>query len=328
MAQSEPGEAFDSFTIYIENDYVAGTDQGYTGGLQLTWSTPFKFNRTNYHLADWLDPLVCRLPLINDPERKNAVSFSIGQIAYTPEDIEEKELIRDDRPYAGISYFSAAVHSKTSRQKYSLELDLGIIGPHSYAGDFQKSMHDATGSDSPNGWDNQLEDEFLIEAIFESRWRAAQGDIGSTVTYDAIPHIGCRAGNMAVYANTGAELRLGWNLPANFGTCPINDGAETNSAFDDGDDGDNDISGKNHFGFHFFVSCDGRVVAHDITLDGNTFRDSHSVDKEIFVADVMAGIACNKGNFKFTYFYVYRTKQFKDQDYDTIFGAFTFSFDF
>ena len=74
----------------------------------------------------------------------------------------------------------------------------------------------------------------------------------------------------------------------------------------------------------FFMSCDGRVVLHDISLDGNTFRESHSVDKEIMVADVMAGIAFKKGNFKFTYSYVYRTKQFKTQDYDTIFGSLSF----
>jgi len=76
------------------------------------------------------------------------------------------------------------------------------------------------------------------------------------------------------------------------------------------------------------MSCDGRVVLHDITLDGNTFRDSHSIDKEILVADIMAGIACNRGNFKCTYSYIYRTKQFKEQDYDTIFGALSFSFFF
>ncbi len=326
--QSEPAEAFDSFSIYIENDYFAGTDYGYTGGFQLTWSTPFKLKRTDYRLPEWTDSLIRRLPVINDPDRKNAVSFSIGQAVYTPEDIEKNQLIRDDRPYAGISYFTAAIHSKTDRRKYSLELDLGILGPHSYAGDFQDWGHEITGSDRPNGWKNQLEDEFVFQAICDTHWRAVQGDLNRHLNYDIIQHIGGRFGNMAVYANTGAEFRIGWNLPANFGTCPISAGCETNSAFEGRNSGNFDFEGNHRSGFHFFISCDGRVVLHDITLDGNTFRDSHSVDKKILVADIMAGFAYNKGNFKFAYSYIYRTKQFKTQDYETIFGSLSASFFF
>ncbi len=326
IAQPEEAESFDTFTLYIENDYFAGTDYGYTGGLQMTWSTPFKFNRTDYHLPGWADSIVRRLPFINDSDKENAVSFSIGQMVYTPENIQTKELIKDDRPYAGISYFTAGIHSKTGQQKTTLELDLGIIGPHSYAGDFQNWGHEVTGSDRPNGWDNQLEDEFLIEAICETRWRLTHGDLDHHLNYDIFPHLGGRVGNMAIYANTGIEMRLGWNLPANFGTCPISAGCETNSAFGARDLTGIGLAGASRFGIHFFMSYEGRVVLHDITLDGNTFRDSHSVDKKILVADIMAGIACNKGKFKFTYAYIYRTKQFKTQDYDTIFGSLSFVF--
>lgn len=323
-AQPEQAETFDTFTFYLENDYVAGTDQGYTGGLQMTWSTPFILNRSDYHLPEWSDPVIRFLPFINDPDMENAVSFSIGQIVYTPEDIQKEELIEDDRPYAGINYFTLGIHSKTVHQKYSLELDLGIIGPHSYAEEFQNWGHKVTGSEKANGWDNQLEDEFLIEALCETRWRLVHGALNHNFNYDIIPHLGGRVGNIAVYANTGVELRLGWNLPMNFGTCPIRAGCETNSAFGSRNRGGSDLSGDSRLGLHFFISCDGRVVLHDISLDGNTFRESHSVDKEIMVADVMAGIAFKKGNFKFTYSYVYRTKQFKTQDYDTLFGSLSF----
>ena len=39
-------------------------------------------------------------------------------------------------------------------------------------------------------------------------------------------------------------------------------------------------------------------VLHDITLDGNTFKSSHSVDKRPFVADVGYGIAMTQGNWR------------------------------
>jgi lipid A 3-O-deacylase len=327
-AQSEQEESFDTFSIYMENDLLAGTDQGYTGGLKMSWSTPFKSKRTDYHLPKWTYPMISRFPFLMDPDKKSAVSFSIGTLVYTPEDTETKELVRDDRPYAGISYFAAGIHSKTDDQKYSLELALGIIGPHSYAGDLQNGIHRVTGSDRAEGWDNQIEDEFLMELIGETRWRWADGDLNHNLSYDIIPHLGGRIGNVAVYANTGAELRLGWNLPMNFGTCPIRAGCETSSAFGSLDMRRPGPSEPGRQGIHLFMSCDGRVMLHDITLDGNTFRDSHSVDKEILVADIMAGIAYARANFKCTYSYVYRTKQFKKQDYDSIFGALSFIFFF
>lgn len=325
-ANTEQAEPFDTFTIYLENDYFAGTDQGYTGGLKMTWSTPFKSNRTDYHLPEWTYSMISRFPFLMDPDKESAVSFSIGQIIYTPEDTEASELIKDDRPYAGINYFTVGIHSKTGHQKFSLELDIGIIGPHSYAEDFQSWGHEVTGSKRAKGWANQLEDEFLIEALFETRWRLFHGDLNPHLSYDIIPHIGGRFGNIAISANTGVEYRLGWNLPTNFGTCPIRAGCETNSAIDRSGKGSIDLSVPNRLAIHFFMSVDGRVVLHDISLDGNTFRESHSVDREVLVADIMAGIAYEKGNFKFTYSYIYRTKQFKTQDYNSIYGALSFSF--
>lgn len=322
--QNRTEGAFDTFTFYIENDYFAGTDYGYTGGIKMTWSTPFKFNRTDYHLPKWADPLVGRLPFINDPDKENAVSFSIAQIVYTPESIDSKKLIEDDRPYAGINYFAAGIHSKTAWQKYSMVLEAGIIGPHSYAENFQNWGHEVTGSDRPGGWDNQLEDEFLLQTIFAVRHRLAYGDFDRSFSYDMIPHLGGRLGNREVSLNTGVEIRFGWNLPMNFGTCPIHTGCETNSAFYGNDRKGFDLSETALHGIHFFMSADGRLVIHDITLDGNTFRKSHSVDKEMLVADIMAGFAYNRRNFKLTYSYIYRTKQFKTQDYDTIFGALSF----
>jgi len=70
-----------------------------------------------------------QLPFVNEPGFQHAVSFSIGQNIYTPEDLERSDLIQDDRPYAGITYLAIGFHSKNSHRMDSLELDLGIVGP-------------------------------------------------------------------------------------------------------------------------------------------------------------------------------------------------------
>jgi len=70
------------------------------------------------------------------------------------------------------------------------------------------------------------------------------------------------------------------------------------------------------------------MVLRDIFLDGNTFHDSHRVDKKNYVADFMGGIGFVFNRFKASYAYVFRTKQFDTQEKALVFGTFTFSFSF
>lgn len=62
-----------------------------------------------------------------------------------------------------------------------------------------------------------------------------------------------------------------------------------------------------------FGTADGRAVARDIFLDGNTFRDSPSVTKKPFVADLGAGVGLIAGPWQLTYTQVWRTREFKTQ---------------
>jgi hypothetical protein len=50
-----------------------------------------------------------------------------------------------------------------------------------------------------------------------------------------------------------------------------------------------------------FGAVDGRAVARDIFLDGSTFRDSRSVNKEPFVADISAGVGLIAGRWQANY---------------------------
>jgi hypothetical protein len=64
----------------------------------------------------------------------------------------------------------------------------------------------------------------------------------------------------------------------------------------------------------------------DIFLDGNTFTDSHSVDKKAWVADLAAGVTLSYGNLMLTYSHVTRTREFEGQDDPHNFGSMTLSF--
>jgi len=245
----------------------------------------------------------------------------MGQDIYTPGDISRSDVIMDDRPYAGIAYLAAGFHGVKGNRMTSWEIDMGVIGPLSYAEQTQDSIHRITGSRQAQGWSHQLHNELALEVVCESQWKTLQGEFVRGVNYDLIPHLGARVGNVQIYVNTGAEARIGWNLPADFGSCPIRPGCETNS-------GDSGRKTGGLFGAHVFTAVDGRVVLRDIFLDGNTFGSSQSVEKESFVADVMAGVAVEYGKFKMSYSYVVRTKQFKAQQNNQIFGTISVTWTF
>ena len=69
------------------------------------------------------------------------VSFILGQNIFTPEDITNPNLIVNDRPYAGWLYVGIGLIKRHNSGRIAvfdtLELDLGIVGPESFAEDIQ-----------------------------------------------------------------------------------------------------------------------------------------------------------------------------------------------
>jgi len=315
-----------TFSFYFENDMFAGTDRNYTNGTKLTWISP---DLTSYASSDrlpkWFLPYVKRLPFINEPGLKRNLAFAIGQNMYTPRDISRRELTVDDRPYSGWTYGAVAFHSKNSRRLDSMELQLGMVGPLSFAEQTQDLVHKLRGLQRPQGWDHQLDNEPGLEMIYERKLRLWQIASLSGLGADAIGHLGAALGNVAIYANSGLCLRLGWNIPVDFGTSLIRPAGDTNAPLDSRD---TRLSSSARFGVHLFSTLDGRAVARDIFVDGNSFADSHRVAKEHFVADAAAGISLLLYNFKLSYAQALRTREFECQDKYHSFGSITMSFSY
>ncbi len=314
VEQDLPGRSgyFNTLTLTWENDAFTGTDRDYTNGLKLTWSTPYG-EMDEASLPSWTSPVFKHLPFVGLPGGKRALSLAIGQDIYIPEDTDQSGLIEDDRPYAGYTYLAAGFHARRSQRMDLWQISLGIVGPASLAEDIQNLTHDMIGVDRARGWDNQLSNEVTIDALYESQWRLWSSSRSNGIDFDLIPHLGGRIGTLKTYLNAGAELRMGWNLPNDFGSCPIRGGCETNSAF---------YENNGHQGtFHFFLSGDGQAVARDIFLDGNTFTDSHSVDKKTFVGELMGGFVWQTGRMKLTYAHIYQTRQFDTQKDNPVYGS-------
>jgi hypothetical protein len=316
-----------TFTFYQENDIYTGSDRDYTNGIKLSWMSPdLGTYRDDPRLPSWSHDLIGALPFQEGPGLLRTVSLSVGQNIYTPDDIVDGTHDGDDRPYAGITYVSIGFHSRNTSIMDTWEFDLGIVGPHSYAEDTQKLVHELTHSDYPTGWERQLHDEPFLNLFYERKWRLFPGAFGKGMGYDVIPHAGCAVGNAFTAVNGGGQVRLGWQLPSDFGTLPIRPGSDTSAPIDDTDPRCSPETPR--FGIHGFASADAYACLLDITLDGNNFRSSDKVDKCPLRAHIAGGIALVAGRFKATYAYVYRTKEYTTQKGRQKYGAITVSYSF
>jgi hypothetical protein len=315
-----------SITVYMENDkFLAGSDRHYTNGFKIT-ALSRNLSRDFSEAPALAEKVVDLLPAehVNRGAQEKTgfgrvarkLGFSIGQNIYTPEDIVTTALVPDDRPYAAWLYGSLAVHLQTERRLDVFEVSLGIVGESALGQEIQNGWHKIIGVDEVLGWENQLFDEPGLIVAYEQRRRFTSEGASGGWGADFIPHAGVSLGNIATYANAGAQVRLGWRLPSDFGHALIRPGGDSNTH------AAADLRG---WAFHGFLGFDGRVSAWNIFLDGNTWKDSHSVDKREASIDFFGGLAVRFGRFQCNYTQVYRSKEFYGQDKRDVFGSLSFT---
>jgi hypothetical protein len=310
-------------TVYFENDLFTGTDSNYTNGVKYSVISPdLSKDAPDGKLPRQIMEYVHKLPIIKDsgPEYSHQFEFSIGQNMFTPSDITRYDLIRDDRPYAGWLYFSTSYHRKHSKKRSvsfmdTVELQLGIVGPESFAEDTQKLVHKLRDLQRPNGWDNQLKNEPGLVVAFERKLLFHPVD-SHKAGYDAIIHAGAAVGNVHTYLNGGFEIRAGWNIPRHFGVSIIRPAGSTRLKID------------KDFSVFGFGAVNGKIVFRDIFVDGNSFTDSHRVKRKPYVADLAAGVAVSFQRLILTWTQVLRTKEFKGQTDTHSFGSIAISYSF
>lgn len=297
-----------TLSLVLENDLFSKSDRNYTNGVSAAWlSAP---GRT----PEWALREARRLPFF--PEGGTVrTSYAIGQSMFTPEDITIPNPPLDDQPYAGWLYGSIGLIAETGRRLDKLELSLGIVGPAARAAQAQKLIHEITDSRIPRGWDSQIQNEPGVVLIYQRGWRSLIEETALGNTVDLTPHAGGAIGNVFTHANAGLTLRFGRRLPHDYGPPRIQPSLPGSGFF----------VPQNGFGWYLFAGAEGRAVARNIFLDGNTFRDSRSVDTEPLVGDLQFGFVLTWGDARFGYTHVMRTREFKTQGDISEFGAVSLS---
>ena len=316
-SETRNNETYDDkgiFTAQFENDMFGGSDQHFTHGTRFSWLSP--------ESRGWVEDMARLVPFFDSGARRR-VSFSLGQNIFTPEDISEPALIPDERPYAGWLYGSVGLVSENGERLDNLELQIGVVGPASFAEEVQTNWHDFIGIDEPFGWDNQLENEPGVVLYYERKWRQlwefppVPWIPVEDLAVDVTPHLGGALGNVYTYGAAGATFRFGDDLPNDYGPPRIRPSLPGTDFFRPPED--------DFFSWYFFVGLEGRVMARNIFLDGNTFEDSHSVSKKLLVGDLQGGLAVTLGPVRVAYTHILRSKEFDGQGKPDQFGSLSLS---
>lgn len=293
-ASGEPENGI--FSLVFVNDIFANSDRYYTGGLRLSWLTaPDK-------TPDWASRAALRLPVLSKGDEVRA-SYAVGQDIYTPRDTCSEDPPLDDRPYAGWLYGAVGLVSATGGRLDRLELSVGVLGPASQAEEMQNLVHDLLGTNETNGWKSQLKNEPGIILAYRRSWRSPVAASMFGLPFDLTPYAGAALGNVFTYANAGLLVRYGNNLPHDFGPAGFQPALAGSALF----------TPQDGTGWYLFAAIDGRAVARNIFLDGNTFRDSRSVEKKPLVGGLQFGFAVICGRVRLGYTHVLQTHEFESQ---------------
>ena len=299
------------FSFISENDNYAPArqDRHYTNGLL------FSFGLPKGQQSPWLDWLGNLAPLA-DRAQDREYNISLGQNLYTPEAYTSPEAIPDDRPFAGWLYGELSVTTHAPGIEEHLAVNLGIVGPAAQGRRTQELVHEISGDLKPLGWSHQLENEPALLLRYRRSWFTTMIE-ARPVNMDLVTRAGLTAGNVITEAGIGAVIRLGSALYERDMPQRLQPGLSGNNLRFE--------ARPDRFDWFVFAGAQGRVVAHNIFLDGNTFEDSLSVDSKTLGWDTSAGISLTFGQLPYpvmlSFTHVWRAKEFDGQRGPDKFGS-------
>ena len=264
----KPLEERNLWRLEWANDAFVRVDNAFTNGWSIqrhshqhdSWQEmdPSKFSawisRTIPGLGDGGDRIVKR-------------GSGLSQVMMTPEDIENPDPQPGDVPWAGALGWAESWYAFDNQRLNAFQIYAGILGPYSFAEEFQIQIHDWINADQPLGWDNQLKTEPLLNLNYAYKRKIfTYGTYKSGFASDVAIGGEGGLGNFMTFARGSLEWRFGWGVPRGF----INtaDPAGYGITFNPQEG----VPGR--FCIYFSIVARISAMAYTVFWDGNTFTES------------------------------------------------------
>jgi len=306
--RNAPPEDGGVLTLVVENDLFGGTDRHYTNGVRLEWVAP------EDEVSRWLTQAARTQPFVNLKGARVRQGFALAHTLYTASDISLESPPLDDHPYAAhlnVNWFASA---RTPNSEHTILIDVGMIGPSAQGEFVQSSWHQLIDGKEPQGWDTQLHDELVFAISGQRTERLHQWRFGHYAA-DIMGHAGLTLGTPRTDVSAGATVRFGTDLQDAFSPPRLRPALAPSSLY----------TPTQHIAAYVFAGVGGYAVARDVFLDGNTYRESRSVDRNVWVGDLQAGAALHINSFRLAFTYVVRSEQYASQSGPQRFGAISLS---
>lgn len=254
--------------ISLENDMFGGRDDHYSNGASIGLLRPFAATPEG---------------TLNDPVERTLFGASLSHRIFTPQDLSASERIPDDIAYSGQLVLNLTLATQATDRLSAWSLHLGMVGPLAGAESMQWRVHHWTGSDEPQGWEHQIDNEFLIALSNQAGMRLAR--VGSEPwAGDALARVASMVGNLATSIEVGLALRTGWNLPRDFRQPP--------PLYADQLIGLHDVAAGSvrRPACYLLAHAGLAAVAYNVAWDGNLGDDPAEVDYRPLNGRVSAGL--------------------------------------
>ena len=194
-----------------------------------------------------------------------------------------------------------------------VQLDAGVVGSWSGEEAVQTFVHSVWPEQfQPRGWGTQLSNEALVNLRARHAWRFSAGERESGLDFQLIPEVSAALGTVDRNVGGSVLVRAGLHMPDDFGPTTIDAiGSATG-----------DWPADRRFGGYVFAQAGGRVVEHDLYLDGNTFQNSRSVTKEPAVGELRFGVVLRLfEHLECSWSRTYLTDEFEAQTQSVSYGT-------
>lgn len=314
LSESVQEECFTSWSFFTDQDFLTldsytgfNEDRDYTMGLGFSVSGHAVTNWPIYSGMQSSIDLIEELRVDQSEDFPSAIvhTASIGDTAFTPDDLATSEPVFDDRPYSNLFYLSYDETKYYAEHQYAIKntLVLGALGLSIGKGT-QRWIHcDLGAATCPEGWSNQISNGGELTGLYRfsqiNNVYDIQSDWGwpQVITYgefDIGYYTDIAAGVIFRYGRVRTPFYM------------FNPSPQGNANMASGDTSSNDL--------YFYLRLGGRSFAYNALLQGQFKDNVHEFENNQLrrtIGEGSFGIVWQPSDFRITYAFQYRSSEIK-----------------
>ena len=262
--------------IITDNDLYSSSrnDKYYTNGLEFFYRHLIKNNK---------------------PEiLKKSIEFRLGQYIYTPKYLNSPYIEIMDRPFAGYLFGEIGENIFFKNESvFQADMQIGYVGPNSFAKELQKSFHNIVGYKMVRGWEYQIQNTLAVQTHFLFSKKLLAKFESKTIDF----HFQSEAslGTIFTGASAGILTRFGFKKLVPMYNSNLHGGS----------------IGSDEKEFYFYIAPSINYQLYDATIQGSIFNNNSSVTFDLVPLrfNGEAGFKYRKNNLNLFYVFVYRGKE-------------------